>query len=125
MPRVSGYWARHYTFGSKKHKEKAFLIGRNRAADIVINVILPVAFAYTRRSQDEELQQIAMAEYAEHRKLQDNKITRYVARQILRDKQDHRCVINSAMRQQGLIHIYKSFCATRDCRNCPFMLENL
>jgi len=119
MPRASGYWTRHYSFGGKGHKEKPFLIGRNRAADIVVNVVLPAALAHARQSQDEELQQAVMEVYAGHPELQDNKITRYVAGQIFGDGKERSSVINSAMRQQGLIYLYKCFCDVRNCRDCP------
>ena len=116
--RVSGYWARHYTFGGEQHRKTPFLIGQDRAADMVINVILPVVLAYAHQRKREKLQQAVMAEYANHRKLQDNKITRYVASGIFSDKKERQSVINSAMRQQGLIHLYKNFCFVRNCRNC-------
>mgnify|MGYP001115211532 CR=1 FL=1 len=121
MPRASGYWARHYNFGEKSHKESSFLIGRNRAADIVVNVVLPVVMAYTRQSQHGWLQQTAIKAYTTHPKLQDNKITRYVADRIFRSKEERISIVNSAMRQQGLIGLYKSFCLLRNCHNCPLM----
>ena len=119
IPHMSGYWAKHYTFGGRRHKETPFLMGQNRAADMVINVILPIVLAHARQLEHEKLQQEVMAEYASHRKLQDNKVTRSVASGIFRDKKEQQSVINSAMRQQGLIHFYKNFCFVRNCRNCP------
>jgi hypothetical protein len=119
MPRASGYWARHYTFGGKRHREKPFLIGQNRAADIVVNVVSPAALAHARQLRDEELQQAVMEVYSSHPKLQDNKIIRYVAGQIFRNEKERGSVVDSAMRQQGLIHLYKSFCDVRNCQNCP------
>jgi hypothetical protein len=119
MPRVSGYWTRHYTFGGRKHKEKPFLIGQSRADDILINVVLPVAFAHARQSRGEELRQAVMEVYADYPKLQDNKITRYVADRIFGDRKEYGSVVNSAVRQQGLIHLYKFFCAARNCQDCP------
>jgi hypothetical protein len=121
MHRAAGYWTRHYTFGGRQHKEKPFLIGQNRAADIVINIVLPVALVYARQSRDEELQQNVMEVYAGHQRLQDNKITRYVTYYLFRSKKERGSVINSAMRQQGLIYLYKSFCVTGNCQNCPLM----
>ncbi len=125
IPRVSGYWTRHYTFGGREHGEQEFLIGQSRAADVVVNVVLPAIFAHARRFQDAELQQTVTEVYSRHRRLQDNKITRYVARRIFRDMQVCNSVVNSAMRQQGLIHIYKFFCAARNCQSCPLMKRNI
>ena len=119
MLRAAGYWTRHYTFGGKQHEENPLLIGRNRADDIVINVILPVALAYSRQLQDEKLNQAVVEAYTKHKKLQDNKITRYVADQIFRDRKENSSIVNSAARQQGLIHFYKTFCVMRNCQSCP------
>ena len=125
MPRVSGYWTSHYTFGGRRHKQNLFLIGQNRAADIVVNVILPAVLAHARKSRDEELQQAVMEVYVNHPRLQDNKITRYVTDRIFRDGKECSSLVNSAMRQQGLILLYKSFCTTRNCQNCPLMEESV
>ena len=123
MPQASGYWTRHYTFGGKQHEKSPYLIGQNRAADIVINVVLPITLAHARKSQDEELQQMVTKVYANHQRLQDNKITREVAGRIFRDEKQSASVVKSAMRQQGLIRLYKSFCAVRDCQVCPVMVS--
>ena len=122
---TSGYWTRRYTFGGKRHREVPSLIGQGRAADIVINVILPVVLAYARQSGYKELQQAVMAAYADHRKLQENKITRYVASRIFRDRKEQKSVINSVMRQQGLIHLYKNFCFARNCQDCLLTEKNI
>lgn len=122
-PRASGYWTRHYTFGGKRHKENSLLVGRSRAADMVINVVLPMVFIHARQSRDESLQQAVMELYADYEKLQDNKITRYVAGQIFRDKRERNFMVDSSMRQQGLIHLYKSFCSAQNCQNCPLIKE--
>lgn len=117
--RVSGYWTGHYIFGGRGHKSTPFLIGRGRADDIVVNVILPAILVHARSSGDEELRQAVTTVYANHRKLQENRITRYVTSRLFRDREKRRSVINSAIRQQGLIHIYKNFCFARNCQNCP------
>ena len=122
---ASGYWTGHYTFGGERHKETPFLIGHNRAADIVINVILPVVLAHAHQSGCRELQQAATAAYASHRKLQDNKSTRYVASRIFRDRKERHSVISSAMRQQGLIYLYRNFCIMRNCKDCLLTGENI
>lgn len=119
ISRASGYWMRYYTFGGKRHKEGPFLMGQSRADDIVVNVILPAVFAYARQLRDDRLQQAVTMAYSSYRILQDNQITRYVADGIFPDNDGYNSVVNSAMRQQGLIHIYKSFCDTRNCQNCP------
>jgi len=33
-------------------------------------------------------------------------------------------VVNTARRQQGLIHLFKTFCSIGGCLNCPLNKEN-
>ncbi len=122
---TAGYWTRRYTFGGKLHKESPSLIGQGRAADIVINVVLPAILAHAYQSGRKELQQAATTAYVSHRKLQDNKITRYVADRIFSDRKERLSVISSAMRQQGLIHLYKNFCFVRNCQDCLLTEQNI
>jgi hypothetical protein len=116
MPEAIGYWARHYSFGDKKHKQSKFLIGKNRADDIIINVILPMLLAC---SQESKLRESVTRLYAGYTTLQDNRITRFFSERVFRSIEIYRSTANSASRQQGLIHIYKSFCSISDCVNCP------
>lgn len=114
-----GYWAQRYTFGGKRHKKESLLIGKNRISDIIINVILPIILAYAYLTNSKKLQQSAIKSYASHGKLQNNKITEYVADQIFYGRKDLNSVVNSAMRQQGLIHLYQNFCIVQNCQDCP------
>ncbi|MFC1715807.1 DUF2851 family protein [Candidatus Poribacteria bacterium] len=122
---TSGYWTRRYIFGGKQHKETPSLIGQSRAADIVINVILPVILAHAHQLGCGELEQAVTTAYASYRRLQDNNVTTYVSSQIFPDKKDRRSVINCAMRQQGLIHLYKNFCFVRNCQDCLLTEKNI
>ena len=121
MPAASGYWSRHYSFGGRSNRKSSVLVGKARAADIVVNVILPVVHAIAVGSGNRRMQRAVMSIYSRHAKLQDNKITRYVAGQILNTSEKCAYIVNSAMQQQGLIHVYSLFCSKRQCDLCPFM----
>ena len=118
-PRAYGYWTTHYIFGERRHAEKQFLIGKDRASDIIINSILPVILAYAQRKQNIELQNLVMKIYTDYGRLQDNRITRYFADKAFQNNEKYASVVNSALRQQGLIHIYKNYCIDNDCCTCP------
>lgn len=83
-----------------------YLLGRDRAGEIAINIILPFFFALGEK-RAEEL-------YQEYPPLRENSIT-LLMRRKLRIKGE----VNSARRQQGLIYIYKSFCQKGGCGYCP------
>ena len=84
--------------------ERPAQIGRARAIDILVNVLLPFLHAHAEISGDEQLKASALESYKKAPKLQENEITREMARI---------CGIDgglklTARRQQGLIHIYKA-----------------
>jgi len=118
-PKAYGYWANHYAFGGRRYAQSDFLIGNGRADDIIINVIFP--FAYSQILDDEKSGEKVIKLWAKYGRLQDNAITRYFSDRIFQSEKEYRSIINSASRQQGLIHIYKSFCSVHDCHNCPFI----
>jgi hypothetical protein len=121
MPRASGYWVEYSTFGGKPHKKTVYLIGKERAADILVNIVLPVAYLWAERVQSQQLTKAVQLLYDKHPKLQDNVITNQVIQQLFPEKRMARSVINTAKRQQGLIYLYKIFCSSRICDMCPII----
>ncbi len=117
MPRAIGYWSFYYTFGGKKQKEMPYLIGKDRANDILVNIIFPFLMANSNYLNNKNLQNFIIKRYSSFNKLADNKITRYFTKQVF--KKDYISKINSAVRQQGLINLYKSFCLNKACNICP------
>ena len=125
MPKASGYWAEHSTFGGKPHKKTVYLIGKERAADILVNIVLPVAYLWAGRVQSHQLMEAVQMLYDKHPKLQDNVITNQVIQQLFPEKRMARSVINTAKRQQGLIYLYRLFCNNRICDMCPIIESTL
>ena len=93
------------------------LIGRGRAREMVVNVVLPFSFAWGERESQPELRDRALELYRNYPELEENQITRQMRRQLLAE--EGTVVVDSARRQQGLIHIYYSLCLAGDCLNCP------
>lgn len=89
------------------------MIGRGRAGEMVVNVLLPFTFAWA----GVELKEHALKLYRGYPLLEENRITREMSRQLF-GGWGYR-VVNSARRQQGLLHLYKSFCLERKCPQCP------
>jgi hypothetical protein len=87
------------------------LIGRGRAREMVVNILLPFSFAW----EEGELKEHALELYRSYPLLDENQITRQMSRQMFVGSG----MVNSARRQQGLIHLYKSFCLERKCPQCP------
>ena len=95
--------------------EHGALIGRGRAGEIVVNIVLPFLFALGGARIKPG--RYALELYRNYPRLGENQITRQMTRQIHTGPG----LINSTRRQQGLIQIYREFCLERRCGECPLM----
>lgn len=92
------------------------LIGQGRAREIVINVVLPFALAWAEASLEIKLAQQVWALYRSYPKVGEYGITRDLGKLLMGCGASE--VVNTAQRQQGLIHVDKTFCRPRECANC-------
>jgi len=109
-----GYWRNHFDFGIAQKRSSAIL-GREKASAIVINIILPFICAWGELNSDLKLKKKAVEIYRRYPKPADNELTRHMKQQLLL-KPDARL---SACQQQGLLHIFKTYCRLRNCTECP------
>jgi len=90
-------------------------VGQQRIDEIIANVLLPFAWAFGRACGERRLCRTAQALYREQRRLATNCLEKHMVGQLgLQHRQ-----VNSARRQQGLIHIYKTRCSRGRCDGCP------
>ena len=100
-----GFWARHLDFHLPASRAPA-LLGEGRAGEILVNVLLPHLYAAAHLSGDAELRRRALHLYRGAPACPDNEVTREVKALMAASKGG--CpVVNSARRQQGLIHVYR------------------
>jgi hypothetical protein len=116
---ADGYWGRYLDFGLPAGRVVPALLGRERAADIVVNVLLPLAAARGRAEAHSELSEKAFDIYRRYPALAENTIEKHMRRQL----GIGRYLVNTARRQQGLLHIYKTRCSEGKCRGCPMSRE--
>ncbi len=90
------------------------LLGRERVADIIVNVILPFTMAWGQLAARPELVKKAMALYDSYPRLSLNAVEKHMETQLDLGYN----LINSARRQQGLIHLYHRWCTQGRCRDC-------
>jgi hypothetical protein len=93
------------------------LIGQGRAREIVINIILPFVLAWAEARSQEKLEEQVLALYQGYPKAGEYGITRDLAKLLLGPGASR--LVNSARRQQGLVHLDKTFCRRRECACCP------
>ena len=87
------------------------LVGKGRAGDMVVNVVLPFCQAWAALKGDAALQESSMALYHRHPSLQDNEIIREMRLQLL--PQEASGLVKGARRQQGLIHLQRLLAGAR------------
>ncbi|MDD5312602.1 MAG: DUF2851 family protein [Dehalococcoidia bacterium] len=114
---AGGYWGRHYDFGVCSDICSA-LLGRGKAAEIAVNVVLPYFASLALENRDISLICRVIDIYSEYHSLSENEITRYM-RSMLSLDQPGRL---SACRQQGLLHLYHKYCRLKDCSRCPMAI---
>lgn len=98
-------------FGSKHP-----LIGQGRARETVVNVALPFTLAWAEANSQTKLAEQVVAVYRSYPKAGGNEITRELMNLLGTDAFG---VVNTSRRQQGLIHLAKTFCRQQRCADCP------
>ncbi|MDD5094020.1 MAG: DUF2851 family protein [Dehalococcoidia bacterium] len=91
-------------------------IGHERAREIVVNAVLPFSFAWAEIGSQPKLSQHILAIYRAYPRIGENQITRYLSNLFWDNAKSRN--INSAQRQQGMIHLYKTFCQEQRCEAC-------
>ncbi|HEY91089.1 MAG TPA: DUF2851 family protein [Dehalococcoidia bacterium] len=111
---AGGYWANRFDFGWGSLTSSPVLLGRQRAADIVVNVLLPFMFARGQSAGRSDLAAEALAIYGGYPRLAVNTVEKHMKAQFGVTN----TLIHSARRQQGLLHIYKTRCIRGKCPDC-------
>ncbi|MCJ7605255.1 MAG: DUF2851 family protein, partial [Dehalococcoidales bacterium] len=112
---AGGFWKDYLDFGVAAGKTPPALCGAGRAADILINVALPFAAAqYRMNGEPGEAGRIAES-YQVHPGLGENRVLREMRVQLGLERRH----ATTARRQQGMMHVYKTWCSTGKCRECP------
>ncbi|MBL8017373.1 MAG: DUF2851 family protein, partial [Ignavibacteria bacterium] len=113
-PAPDEYWNSHYDLG-KSSKAKNILAGRQRISDILINVILPLLYLYSREFDSKVLQQNLLKLYNSYPTKADNSVLRVMHSQLLGGRE---ISINTVAIEQGLIQLHNFYCTREKCDKC-------
>ncbi|MBI2938877.1 MAG: DUF2851 family protein [Chloroflexi bacterium] len=113
----TSYWATHFDFGRVLSSTPARLIGADRALDIVLNVVLPLALASAAQREDEHLAASAWEIFHSLPRSSENQVTRRLIGEVFGD--NRRPLVTSARRQQGLLHLAAVYCERGVDVDCP------
>jgi hypothetical protein len=113
-----GYWSNHYDFGSRMNRP-ASVLGKGRAREITVNSILPFFLAYGWATGDRGLAGKIVDIYTAYPALPKNEVTSFMSRHL---KAEGKAGVNGCG-QQGLLHIFHTYCRTRECEKCPVLMR--
>jgi hypothetical protein len=113
---ANGYWASHYDFGRSNTAISPVLLGQSRVSEIAVNVLLPFVISWSRIAAQLSLSRKVTGVYHQYPRLEVNSLEQHMLGQLALSPH----LVNSARRQQGLIHIYQNFCTQGKCRECDF-----
>jgi hypothetical protein len=116
-----GFWSQRDCFltGKRYRAGRApQLLGRDRARDIIINIVLPILVAYAEETGDGILRAAAEEAYATCPKLPENEILRAMGARLWKCPDEAGQSVTTAALQQGLIQLYKYGCRMGDCSFC-------
>lgn len=107
------YWLQHLTLGGTRLARPVALLGQNRTASILANVIVPFAAACGT-----DIRPILGVLPTEP----DNHIVRQTALTLF-GRDDNPAHLRCGLRSQGLLQIFHDFCLGRkgSCETCPFL----
>jgi uncharacterized protein YmfQ (DUF2313 family) len=107
------FWSLHYTLASKRAPAPLALIGDSRVAEILANVIYPLAITDGCE---------VWSDYCKLRAQLSNQSVRIAAARLFANDSRQREFLRRLAGQQGLLQIYEDFCLrdASDCARCPF-----
>lgn len=118
---AQGFWQTHYDLRERQAAKPAVIgdvLGRERALDILVNLILPALWFYFRSAENAVLANQVHEAYSLLPKLQDNAMTRAMREQLSREFSVSTKLSRSARLQQGLLYLQKLFCRPLRCEAC-------
>jgi hypothetical protein len=111
-PENDAYWRHHYYFGPPTPRPVAG-IGVSRRNDMIANVVIPIVLLYARVFHDYRIRDNAINLVSHLPPLQRNAITGAVERELFDGTR-----LTSALRQQGAIRLFSSYCTQGKCAEC-------
>jgi hypothetical protein len=110
-----GYWRDHFDFDVRSKTKISALLGKSKAGEIAVNVILPFAFSWGELANEAKLTEHAIELYRNYPKLAENCVTQHMKKQLCLEEPFDL----TACHQQGLIHVFRNYCREGRCSQCP------
>ncbi len=113
-PVADEYWNTHYDFG-KSSKAVSKLLGTQRISDIIINVIIPLVYLYSKIFKDQHIKENVLGLYRNLKINPENSILRVIEKQVLKNRNIE---ITTPEMEQAAIQLYNFYCTRGRCDEC-------
>ncbi len=113
ITRGAGYWSRHYMFDVEAKPHIKFYVGKNRADEIVLNVILPILYLYYEMFGKKKFASKTLRLYSEVDMDLDNSLVNEVSTALNLDIHKHGPLI-----YQGMLELFRNKCSKDKCNDC-------
>lgn len=107
---TSNFWKHNYDF-NKQSKNEFAAIGKDRVSDIIINVVIPLLYSYSKVFSDEDLFIKVKKLYKTAKDTGTNSVLKVMKLQL---EYPSKTIAES----QGLIHLHNFFCVHGNCGEC-------
>ncbi|MDI6779729.1 MAG: DUF2851 family protein [Bacteroidota bacterium] len=111
---ASGFWENHYRFNKEAAMRLKVLVGKDRAVEIIINIIIPLCLMYARVFKKKNVREMALKLFSEIKSSRNSAIVKTVEEQLVRGK----FKLNTAPLYQGGVQLYKFYCVEEKCADC-------
>ena len=108
-----GYWKSHYVFDQSDENTINYIVGKDRADEIIVNIILPVISIYFEIFGKKNLSKKVLGIFLNYTQNSDNSIVRQVSQTLQLNNSWKRSVL-----YQGMIELFRYYCSTDSCLEC-------
>jgi hypothetical protein len=112
------FWSRHIRFGGTG-KNGGIALGRARVHELIVNGIVPLLLLHARVDHLSALRRESLALLRSLPAAGENGVTRIVRDALLGGRKGPR----GPLEQQGLLHLFKTYCSHGRCSRCPVRME--
>jgi hypothetical protein len=113
--KAEGFWGDWVDFGLPLKGPAPALVGVERAGEIAINAVLPFYAAWGRFSGRDSLADTALSIYSRYPAGAENSLEKHMRQQLGLPLK----LAGTALKRQGLLHLYKTYCTQGQCGLCP------
>lgn len=118
----NSYWSTRFTLGGKRSVQALQLIGKERAASVVVNAVVPMLLLDARQGCDAAFEEFVWQLYGHFPALNQNAVTRFMSHRLFGPTPPEWLDTRREATNQALFHIFHDCCnnSALSCEECRF-----